>query len=153
MVNWLTGMIAKQSGMAFLEMILTSQLICRLRSCEQAIGLMKNMQNSLEVEEKFVDGAIESLESLPAATAAHELDVSIVVEEEWWLFIEFRLFVELYISSTLHSVFVISCTLISNLLPNKRVECQVCVRLKFVNMKIHSKLSSCPDHMVNTLIL
>lgn len=51
----------------------------RLRSCEQAIGLMKNMQSSLEVEEKFVDGAIESLESLPTATATHELDVSIVV--------------------------------------------------------------------------
>lgn len=49
----------------------------RLRSCEQAIGLMKNMQSSLEIEEKFVDGAIESLESLPTATATHELDVSI----------------------------------------------------------------------------
>lgn len=38
---------------------------------------MKNMQSSLEVEERFVDGAIESLESLPTATATHELDVSI----------------------------------------------------------------------------
>lgn len=40
---------------------------------------MKNMQSSLEVEEKFVDGAIESLESLPTATNTHELDVSIWV--------------------------------------------------------------------------
>lgn len=40
---------------------------------------MKNMQSSLEVEEKFVDGAIESLESLPTATATHELDVSNLV--------------------------------------------------------------------------
>lgn len=41
---------------------------------------MKNMQSSVEVEETFVDGAIESLESLPAATNTHELDVSIVKE-------------------------------------------------------------------------
>lgn len=38
---------------------------------------MKNLQSSLEVEEKFVADAVESLESLPTATATHELDVSI----------------------------------------------------------------------------
>lgn len=96
-------------------------MFCRLRSCEQAIGLMKNMQSSLEVEEKFVDGAIESLESLPTATATHELDVSIV--EFAMVLIKFRLFVELYISSsTLHIQYVlIPCTpaIVSEMLPNE----------------------------------
>lgn len=67
--------------------------VYRLRSCEQAIGLMKNMQSSLEVEERFVDGAIESLESLPTATATHELDVSI--SKFVAVLIKFRFLVEL----------------------------------------------------------
>lgn len=54
---------------------------------------MKNMQSSLEVEERFVDGAIESLESLPTATATHELDVSI--SKFVAVFIKFRFLVEL----------------------------------------------------------
>lgn len=55
------------------------QLADRLHSCEAAIGLMKNLQSSLQVEESWVDGATEKLQAMPTATAAHVLDVSIVI--------------------------------------------------------------------------
>lgn len=52
--------------------------ICyRLRSCENAIGVMTKLQTSLVAEETWVDGAAEKLASLPTATSAYELDVSI----------------------------------------------------------------------------
>lgn len=49
----------------------------RLRSCENAIGVMTKLQTSLVAEETWVDGAAEKLASLPTATSAYELDVSI----------------------------------------------------------------------------
>lgn len=49
---------------------------CRLRSVEQAIGLMKNLQTSIVVEESWVEKQTEKLQSLPTATSARELDVS-----------------------------------------------------------------------------
>lgn len=48
----------------------------RLRSVEQAIGLMKNLQTSIVVEESWVEKQTEKLQSLPTATSARELDVS-----------------------------------------------------------------------------
>lgn len=48
----------------------------RLRSVEQAIGLMKNLQTSIVVEESWVEKQTETLQSLPTATSARELDVS-----------------------------------------------------------------------------
>jgi hypothetical protein len=48
----------------------------RLRSVEQAIGLMKNLQTSIVVEETWVEKQTEKLQSLPTATSARELDVS-----------------------------------------------------------------------------
>lgn len=50
----------------------------RLRSVEQAIGLMKNLQTSIVVEESWVEKQTEKLQSLPTATSARELDVSTV---------------------------------------------------------------------------
>jgi hypothetical protein len=43
---------------------------------EQAIGLMKNLQSSIVVEETWVEKQVEKLQSLPTATSARELDVS-----------------------------------------------------------------------------
>lgn len=54
-----------------------NELCYRLASCESAIGLMKNLQHSLQTEENWVDGTAEKLSALPTATSAHELDVSI----------------------------------------------------------------------------
>lgn len=51
-------------------------IINRLRSVEQAIGLMKNLQTSIVVEETWVEKQTEKLQSLPTATSARELDVS-----------------------------------------------------------------------------
>lgn len=51
----------------------------RLRSCENAIGIMTKLQTSLVAEETWVDGAAEKLASLPTATSAYELDVSICI--------------------------------------------------------------------------
>lgn len=48
----------------------------RLRSVEQAISLMKNLQTSIVVEETWVEKQTEKLQSLPTATSARELDVS-----------------------------------------------------------------------------
>jgi hypothetical protein len=48
----------------------------RLRSVEQAIGLMKSLQTSIVVEETWVEKQTEKLQSLPTATSARELDVS-----------------------------------------------------------------------------
>jgi hypothetical protein len=48
----------------------------RLRSVETAIGLMKNIQTSVVVEETWVEKQTEKLQSLPTATSARELDVS-----------------------------------------------------------------------------
>jgi hypothetical protein len=48
-----------------------------LRSVEQAIGLMKNLQTSIVVEETWVEKQTEKLQSLPTATSARELDVSL----------------------------------------------------------------------------
>ncbi|XP_070505707.1 microtubule-actin cross-linking factor 1 isoform X8 [Chironomus tepperi] len=50
------------------------QLAERLRSVEQAIGLMKNLQTSIVVEETWVEKQTEKLQSLPTATSARELD-------------------------------------------------------------------------------
>ncbi|KAG4070127.1 hypothetical protein HA402_013370 [Bradysia odoriphaga] len=50
------------------------QLADRLRSCENAIGVMTKLQTSLVAEETWVDGAAEKLASLPTATSAYELD-------------------------------------------------------------------------------
>ncbi|CRK91723.1 CLUMA_CG005357, isoform G [Clunio marinus] len=50
------------------------QLAERLRSVEQAIGLMKNLQTSIVVEESWVEKQTEKLQSLPTATSARELD-------------------------------------------------------------------------------
>lgn len=47
-----------------------------MRSCETAIGLMKNLQSSVQVEESWVDGTTERLSAMPTATSAYELDVS-----------------------------------------------------------------------------
>lgn len=52
----------------------------RMRSCENAIGLMKNLQSSVQVEESWVDGTTERLSAMPTATSAYELDVSICVK-------------------------------------------------------------------------
>ncbi|XP_054090020.1 microtubule-actin cross-linking factor 1 isoform X18 [Zeugodacus cucurbitae] len=46
----------------------------RMRSCEAAIGLLKNLQSSIQVEESWVDGQTEKLSALPTATSAYELD-------------------------------------------------------------------------------
>lgn len=48
----------------------------RLRSIESAIGLMKNIQTSVVVEENWVEAHTSKLQSLPTATSALELDVS-----------------------------------------------------------------------------
>ncbi|XP_032306877.1 dystonin isoform X23 [Drosophila ananassae] len=51
-----------------------NQLAERMRSCETAIGLMKNLQSSVQVEESWVDGTTERLSAMPTATSAYELD-------------------------------------------------------------------------------
>ncbi|TMW45959.1 hypothetical protein DOY81_008958 [Sarcophaga bullata] len=51
-----------------------NQLAERMRSCENAIGLMKNLQLPLQVEESWVDGTTEKLSAMPTATSAYELD-------------------------------------------------------------------------------
>uniref|UniRef100_W4VR42 Putative short stop n=1 Tax=Corethrella appendiculata TaxID=1370023 RepID=W4VR42_9DIPT len=53
---------------------LCAQLAERLRSVEQAIGLMKNLQTSIVVEETWVEKQTEKLQGLPTATSARELD-------------------------------------------------------------------------------
>lgn len=56
--------------------ILTTPNRYRLRSIESAIGLMKNIQTSVVVEENWVEAHTSKLQSLPTATSALELDVS-----------------------------------------------------------------------------
>ncbi|XP_055591384.1 dystonin isoform X13 [Uranotaenia lowii] len=51
-----------------------AQLAERLRSVETAIGLMKNLQTSIVVEETWVEKQTEKLQALPTATSARELD-------------------------------------------------------------------------------
>lgn len=53
-----------------------TKYIYRMRSCENAIGVMTKLQTSLVAEETWVDGATEKLSVLPTATSALELDVS-----------------------------------------------------------------------------
>ncbi|XP_058462222.1 microtubule-actin cross-linking factor 1 isoform X33 [Malaya genurostris] len=53
---------------------LCGQLAERLRSVESAIGLMKNLQTSIVVEEMWVEKQTEKLQALPTATSARELD-------------------------------------------------------------------------------
>lgn len=63
----------------------------RMRSCENAIGLMKNLQSSVQVEESWVDGTTERLSAMPTATSAYELDVSIVKADKiifYFLFLQ-----------------------------------------------------------------
>ncbi|XP_037914667.1 dystonin isoform X44 [Hermetia illucens] len=55
-----------------------SQLAERLRACETAIGLMKNLQTSMQVEESWVDGTAEKLSAMPTATSALELDQAVI---------------------------------------------------------------------------
>lgn len=55
---------------------------CSLRSCENAIGIMTQLQSSLVTEETWVDGATEKLSALPTATSAMELDVSIAPQTQ-----------------------------------------------------------------------
>ncbi|XP_049546723.1 dystonin isoform X28 [Anopheles darlingi] len=50
------------------------QLAERMRSVETAIGLMKNLQTSIVVEETWVEKQTEKLQALPTATSARELD-------------------------------------------------------------------------------
>lgn len=47
-----------------------------MHTCETSIGLMKNLQTSLPVEETWVDGTTEILHAMPTATSAREIDVS-----------------------------------------------------------------------------
>ncbi|KQS62701.1 dystonin isoform X16 [Drosophila erecta] len=54
-----------------------NQLGERMRSCETAIGLMKNLQSSVQVEESWVDGTTEGLSAMPTATSAYELDQAV----------------------------------------------------------------------------
>ncbi|XP_034478272.1 dystonin isoform X15 [Drosophila innubila] len=54
-----------------------NQLGERMRSCETAIGLMKNLQSSVQVEESWVDGTTERLSAMPTATSAYELDQAV----------------------------------------------------------------------------
>ncbi|XP_037953249.1 dystonin isoform X36 [Teleopsis dalmanni] len=54
-----------------------NQLAERMRSCETAIGLMKNLQSSVQVEESWVDGTTEKLSAMPTATSAYELDQAV----------------------------------------------------------------------------
>ncbi|XP_055855331.1 dystonin isoform X50 [Episyrphus balteatus] len=51
-----------------------TQLAERLRSCETAIGLLKNLQAGIQVEETWVDGTTEKLSAMPTAASALELD-------------------------------------------------------------------------------
>lgn len=70
----------------------------RLRSCENAIGVMTKLQTSLVAEETWVDGAAEKLASLPTATSAYELDVSIsFVPKHNQNHIEIFLFLKIFI--------------------------------------------------------
>ncbi|XP_055591397.1 dystonin isoform X26 [Uranotaenia lowii] len=55
-----------------------AQLAERLRSVETAIGLMKNLQTSIVVEETWVEKQTEKLQALPTATSARELDQAVV---------------------------------------------------------------------------
>ncbi|XP_039482624.1 dystonin isoform X21 [Drosophila santomea] len=54
-----------------------NQLGERMRSCETAIGLMKNLQSSVQVEESWVDGTTQGLSAMPTATSAYELDQAV----------------------------------------------------------------------------
>ncbi|XP_058116979.1 dystonin isoform X2 [Anopheles coustani] len=54
------------------------QLAERMRSVETAIGLMKNLQTSIVVEETWVEKQTEKLQSLPTATSARELDQAVI---------------------------------------------------------------------------
>ncbi|XP_036218022.2 microtubule-actin cross-linking factor 1 isoform X31 [Bactrocera oleae] len=49
----------------------------RMRSCEAAIGLLKSLQSSIQVEESWIDGQTEKLSELPTATSAYELDQAV----------------------------------------------------------------------------
>ncbi|XP_067629133.1 dystonin isoform X3 [Eurosta solidaginis] len=55
-------------------MTICNTIADRMRSCETANGLMKNLQSSVQAEESWVDGQTEILSGLPTATAAYELD-------------------------------------------------------------------------------
>ncbi|XP_058834598.1 dystonin isoform X34 [Topomyia yanbarensis] len=57
---------------------LCGQLAERLRSVESAIGLMKNLQTSIVVEEMWVEKQTEKLQALPTVTSARELDQAVV---------------------------------------------------------------------------
>lgn len=67
-----------------------AQLADRLHSCEAAIGLMKNLQQSMPVEETWVDSQIELIQSMPTATTAHELDVSLFLFKVYFFVKVFR---------------------------------------------------------------
>ncbi|XP_055855328.1 dystonin isoform X47 [Episyrphus balteatus] len=54
-----------------------TQLAERLRSCETAIGLLKNLQAGIQVEETWVDGTTEKLSAMPTAASALELDQAV----------------------------------------------------------------------------
>ncbi|XP_040167529.1 dystonin isoform X46 [Anopheles arabiensis] len=54
------------------------QLAERMRSVETAIGLMKNLQTSIVVEETWVEKQTEKLQALPTATSARELDQAVI---------------------------------------------------------------------------
>ncbi|KAL9875799.1 dystonin-like protein short stop isoform 24-T27 [Glossina fuscipes fuscipes] len=54
-----------------------NQLAERMRSCENAIVMMKNLHSSIQVEESWVDGTTEKLSAMPAATSAYELDQAV----------------------------------------------------------------------------
>lgn len=70
-----------------------------MRSCENAIGLMKNLQLPLQVEESWVDGTTGKLSAMPTATSAYELDVSfkqnlfnILLQSNFYIYFNYLLF-------------------------------------------------------------
>ncbi|XP_065369777.1 dystonin isoform X14 [Calliphora vicina] len=54
-----------------------NQLAERMRSCENAIGLMKNIQLPLQVEESWVEDVVDKVAAMPTATSAYELDQAV----------------------------------------------------------------------------
>jgi hypothetical protein len=51
--------------------------VCRIQSVETAIGLLKNLQTSLILEETWVETQTQKLKLLPTISNALDLDVSI----------------------------------------------------------------------------
>lgn len=87
----------------------------RLRSIESAIGLMKNIQTSVVVEENWVEAHTSKLQSLPTATSALELDVSTHFSIILYTFSAFIIFL-LVLSSKFVCVLITLSLLLLNIL-------------------------------------